>query len=213
LGERIDRLAEEEAVEAALAIILLAPAPPLLFMGEERASKEPFPFFCDFGPELAQSVTEGRREEFASFPAFQDPGAREEIPDPSDLRTFEGAKLDWGAFEGPASRRHALVRRLLEVRRREIVSRLKAHFSLRAVSVAHGEKAFSVFWECGRGEVLRLTANLSHSECPFSLTGAGGRVLFELPEGATQRTRGGDLPGWSVIWRVEEQSAEGRNEG
>jgi (1->4)-alpha-D-glucan 1-alpha-D-glucosylmutase len=38
---------------------------PLLFMGEEFAATTPFLFFCDFGGELRDAVTEGRRREFA----------------------------------------------------------------------------------------------------------------------------------------------------
>ena len=47
LGGRIDRLADAQAVRAATAVILLAPCVPLLFMGEEWAAEQPFPFFCD----------------------------------------------------------------------------------------------------------------------------------------------------------------------
>src|SRR5690606_14138336 len=72
IGERIDALASAEAVDAATAILLLAPAPPLLFMGEEWGAKEPFYFFCDFEPELGRLVREGRRNEFARFPQFSD---------------------------------------------------------------------------------------------------------------------------------------------
>ena len=53
-GERIDRLASPEALRAVTAVLLLAPSPPLLFMGEEFAAPEPFLFFCDFGDDLAQ---------------------------------------------------------------------------------------------------------------------------------------------------------------
>ena len=45
--------------------MLLAPMPPLLFMGEEWGAPQPFPFFCDFEGDLAEAVREGRREEFA----------------------------------------------------------------------------------------------------------------------------------------------------
>ena len=43
----------------------------------------PFAFFCDFDPDLAAAVREGRRREFAHFPDFQDENARERIPDPT----------------------------------------------------------------------------------------------------------------------------------
>ena len=65
LGERLTALAPARALEAALAITLLAPMPPLLFMGEEWGAREPFPFFCDFQGELAEAVRQGRRKEFA----------------------------------------------------------------------------------------------------------------------------------------------------
>ena len=61
-----------EAVRAIAAVYLLLPQIPMLFMGEEWAASQPFPFFCDFGGELADAVREGRREEFAKFPEFQD---------------------------------------------------------------------------------------------------------------------------------------------
>jgi 1,4-alpha-glucan branching enzyme len=60
----------------------------MLFMGEEWAARQPFPFFCHFGPELAEAVRTGRRAEFARFPEFQDPQQRERIPDPTARETF-----------------------------------------------------------------------------------------------------------------------------
>src|SRR6185312_3776678 len=53
-GERLSALVgNAAAMRAATAIVLLAPAPPMLFMGEEWEAAQPFPYFCDFGPELA----------------------------------------------------------------------------------------------------------------------------------------------------------------
>ena len=65
LGERLSVLAPPAALEAALAVTLLAPAPPLMFMGDEWGARRPFPFFCDFQGELADAVRNGRRKEFA----------------------------------------------------------------------------------------------------------------------------------------------------
>jgi maltooligosyltrehalose trehalohydrolase len=65
LGERIGVLAERRgrtpALRALIACVLLAPAVPMLFMGEEYAADTPFLYFCDFEGALAQAVTEGRR--------------------------------------------------------------------------------------------------------------------------------------------------------
>ena len=54
-GTRLAARASEAALHAGLAIMLLSPQIPLLFMGEEWASQRPFAFFCDFEPQLAQS--------------------------------------------------------------------------------------------------------------------------------------------------------------
>ena len=94
-GDRLNAIAPPEAVRAVAAVYLLLPQIPMLFMGEEWGAAQPFPFFCDFGPELAAAVRKGRREEFARFPEFQDPAVRETIPDPTAEATFLSAKLAW----------------------------------------------------------------------------------------------------------------------
>ena len=66
-GERLRTLANEDAVRAATALLLLAPSIPLLFMGEEDGSTQPFQFFTDYRGALADAVREGRRREFAAF--------------------------------------------------------------------------------------------------------------------------------------------------
>ena len=90
-----DALAKPEALEAALAITLLAPGPPLLFMGEQWGAREPFPFFCDFKGELAEAVRKGRRKEFRD--AYVQHG--DEVPDPLSEQTVRLATLDWTAAE------------------------------------------------------------------------------------------------------------------
>ena len=96
-GERIGALAPAAALDAAVACLLLAPAPPMLFMGEEFAASAPFLFFCDFGPELAAAVTRGRREEFGALRALSRPGGACAIPDPNDAATVRGARSSTGA--------------------------------------------------------------------------------------------------------------------
>src|SRR5262249_34307849 len=88
LGERLTALADPAALEAAIALLLLCPQIPLLFMGEEVASPSPFLFFTDHNEELAAAVRAGRRREFASFTSFL---ARRGsvLPDPNAIETFE----------------------------------------------------------------------------------------------------------------------------
>ena len=116
LGDRLTAQADEAALAAALAVTLLAPMVPLLFMGEEWGSARPFPFFCDFHGDLAQAVRNGRREEFKSAYAV----LGDDIPDPLAEDTFRSAMLDWEARATPAGqRRLTLVRDLLMTRRRD----------------------------------------------------------------------------------------------
>ncbi|MCF8506905.1 MAG: malto-oligosyltrehalose trehalohydrolase, partial [Caulobacter sp.] len=125
LGERIGHLAEPEALRAATAVLLLAPSPPLLFMGQEWAAAQPFLYFCDFADALADAVREGRRREFATFPAFRDAKARERIPDPNGALTFETCKLNWADRNVEPHRAWlSFHKQLLYLRRTEIVPRL-----------------------------------------------------------------------------------------
>src|SRR5204863_2011347 len=122
-GDRLVAQADPSAVAAALAVTLLAPMPPLLFMGEEWGSARPFPFFCDFQGELAMAVRCGRRREFPqAYAKFGDA-----IPDPLAEETFLAAVLDWEARDRPPGReRLKLLPELPAIRAREIRPRLAA---------------------------------------------------------------------------------------
>ncbi len=163
-GERITALAPEAALRALTAVMLLAPSPPLLFMGQEWGAPEPFLFFCDFAAELAKAVTDGRRREFARFPEFSDPAARERIPDPNDPRTYQASILDWSRLELEAHmawlRLHC---ELLEIRRREITPRLAGMQAGSAQARLLGDRALEAHWTLGDQSRLTLIANLGES--------------------------------------------------
>jgi maltooligosyltrehalose trehalohydrolase len=131
---------------------------PMLFMGEEYAASTPFLFFCDFAPELAVAVREGRRAEFARFAAFADPAGRERIPDPGAPATFEASKLRWDERDGGGHReRLELVRELIRCRRAHIVPRLAGAHASGLAEIVNG--ALRVAWAMGDGSRLRLTVN------------------------------------------------------
>ena len=52
---------------AATALLLLGPWTPLLFQGQEWASRSPFHYFCDHDPSLQEAVKEGRRGFLSQF--------------------------------------------------------------------------------------------------------------------------------------------------
>jgi malto-oligosyltrehalose trehalohydrolase len=206
-GERIHALAPPEAIEAALAVLLLAPAVPMLFMGEEWGSTRPFPFFCDFTGELADAVREGRRREFASFPEFQDPAARERIPDPLAEETFTSAKLDWEACtRAPHRERLALCRDLLDLRRREIVPRLSGSAGGGRHERLDGS-ALRVIWQLGDGSELVLLANLAPEPAAApsgAPSRASGRLLHASGKGIHDAFAQGQLSPWSALWFIAE---------
>jgi malto-oligosyltrehalose trehalohydrolase len=197
-GERLTLLAVPAALRAATAVLLLAPQPPLLFMGQEWGSRAPFAFFCDFGAPLAAAVTAGRRREFAKFPAFQDPVARARIPDPNDPATFSAAVLDWRELERTGHRDWlSLHRDLLALRQREIVPRLgkrgdsKGHYRM---MTGH---ALEAYWTYGDGSRITLLANLGDEPMPGADRPAG-ELLY-----ATAALDGGVVPPWGVYWFLE----------
>ena len=171
-GERLTALVTPAALEAAIALLMLCPQIPLLFMGEERASRTPFLFFTDHGAELAAAVRKGRRGEFARFPAFADPASRERIPDPNAPETFAASVPQADPLLGPA--REALYRHLIDLRATAIVPRLDGTRALAAEVVA--PKAVVARWRLGDGAVLTLASNLAADMVPIALP--AGRLLF-----------------------------------
>jgi malto-oligosyltrehalose trehalohydrolase len=162
LGERLTVLVPAPALDAALTIMLLAPMPPLLFMGEEWGAREPFPFFCDFSGELADAVRQGRRKEFAE--AHADPSR--EIPDPLLEQTVRLATLDWTAITQPEHReRLDLVRRLLVVRNEFVVPRMP-EFQVGPAHVQFDSGILIARWTFRSGMSLSILANLGDRTKP-----------------------------------------------
>ena len=86
-GDRLTSILCFEAQKVSTASVLLSPNIPLLFMGEEYGETAPFLYFIDHGdPSLKEAVKQGRRREFSDF-------EWSEIPDPSDVATFNRSKL------------------------------------------------------------------------------------------------------------------------
>lgn len=209
-GERMALLAPPEAVRAGMALLLLAPSPPLLFMGEEWGSRQPFLFFCDLGEDLQSAVRDGRRREFASFPEFADPEARARIPDPTAADTFHRSKLDWAEARQPA---HAgmldFTRRLLAIRRQEIVPRLPGTKGGCADILFARDSGLGVRWKLGDGTRLTLVANVGAGDLAGADVGRpAGRLLFAT-DAADDGLIAGVLPPWSVAFYLDESVTEG----
>jgi maltooligosyltrehalose trehalohydrolase len=199
-GERLSALVTSDAARlAAAALLLLAPAPPMLFMGEEWGALEPFPYFCDMSADLNEKIRQGRRQEFARFGKF---AADLELPDPAANATFAAAKLNWSLQSAP---RHAYwlgqYRRLLAIRRRDIVPLVPL---IRAGSCSRvaNEGAFAVEWSLADGSMLHLLANLTAAPAALPAR-AAGRVIFATHAEIAGAAAHQELAPWSVTWLLE----------
>jgi maltooligosyltrehalose trehalohydrolase len=188
-GERLNALAPPEVIRALASVYLIAPQTPMLFMGEEWAAEQPFPYFCDFQGRLADVIRKGRLKEFSRFPEFADPVRAAMIPDPLAKSTFLSAKLDWDRIDSD----HLSFYRAALAARREHVRLLLPYIERGGEAVLQGEQALRVAWRAGTRRLI-LDANLS-----------GTRV--EFPSAAAPFWRYGDTDGefgpWSVRWSVE----------
>jgi maltooligosyltrehalose trehalohydrolase len=193
-GDRLVAVVPEPALVAALTVTLLAPMPPLLFMGEEWGASEPFAFFCDFAGELADAVRRGRKAEFAA--AFKGV-ALIELPDPISEQTFRSAALDWAARERTRHRdRLDLVRGLLAARRQHVIPRLARAIRFDRQAAWNGS-VMAAQWVLGDGARLQLVANLTGSAAPRPAGTNAGISIWGGPPPSR-------LPPWSAYWAMSE---------
>ncbi|MEA3192329.1 MAG: maltooligosyltrehalose trehalohydrolase [Betaproteobacteria bacterium] len=173
MGERLLSLANEKQLKALSAIQLLAPSPPLLFMGEEWGCRQPFLFFCDFDGELGEAVRKGRREEFSRFAAF-----KERIPDPLAETTFRRSVLRWKDRDAGWLTHY---RDLLALRKKEIIPLECGPGRYRML----GERAFEVTWDR-----LTLIANC----------GDDAVSINDVPSSEPLWSNGAPGGAWTVNW-------------
>jgi maltooligosyltrehalose trehalohydrolase len=202
-GERIVTLADPRAVRAATEILLLAPAPPMLFMGEEYGTQNPFLFFCDFEKDLAAAVTAERRNEFARFARFNDPASRKGIPDPNAESTFEASQLDWDVIEQPAHQGWLnLYRRLIKLRHEYVVPRLLSPCDIDATYLICEGRGLNVQWMFGDASRLDLLANLGPAPLTI-LEAVNYPIIYSSEQVCGDELRRGTLPPWSVVWFLQ----------
>jgi malto-oligosyltrehalose synthase/malto-oligosyltrehalose trehalohydrolase len=174
-GDRLtDHLDTDQLVCAAM-LTLLSPYTPMLFQGEEWATRRPFPFFTSHPePELGRAVAEGRLQEFQRM--GWDPA---EVPNPQHPATRASAVLDWAEA---ASGDHAVVldayRRLVGLRRQHVEL---TDPDLRTVHCAVDEQARTFRLDRGRLSVL---VNLGDDPARLDLGSEAAELLFSTPRSA-----------------------------
>jgi maltooligosyltrehalose trehalohydrolase len=202
-GERVSAIASSpEALRAANSVLLLAPSPPMLFMGEEWQAPQPFPYFCDFEPGLAEKVREGRKREFARFEKFASPETVAALPDPTSPETYRVAHLDWSVLQ---QRKHADIldqtQRLLAIRRKDIMPLIPRITGGTCIKL-EASGAFAVDWGLDDGSILHLLANLTERVVPI-VGRVAGRLIFATHPNIRGATKRNQLAPWSVTWLLE----------
>lgn len=187
-GNRLHALTSPGRYRVLMAVNLLAPQTPMLFMGQEYGASTPFLFFVDFaGHELGPKVREGRKEFLSQFPSYASDEAKESMFDPNDPMTFERSRLDRAErrARGPLYR---LCRDLLRLRREDLVFSAQSRDKLDGAVLGPQAFVLRYFEDTGydRLVVINLGADLHFVPAPEPL-------LAPRPEGY-----------WALLWSSDD---------
>jgi malto-oligosyltrehalose trehalohydrolase len=160
IGERLHQSLDADRHAALVAMLVMSPQIPLFFQGDDHLSLRPFRFFADYEGTLRADVWKNRETEAVNFGGFPDGVGREDIPDPSDVATFEGCKQDWNEAELRDRKDwRVLLKRLFQARRDHVVP-LLGPLMRGGRALACPEGCVFVDWQAPDGH-LKLRANLS----------------------------------------------------
>ena len=186
-GARAHMLTSPGRYKAMTALLLLAPATPMLFQGEEFASSKPFYYFADHNPELAKTVQTGRSEFLSQFRSLASSEARQILPDPGNPTTFQRSKLDFAERERNAPYYH-LHKDLIRLRREDAVFRQQGRGGLDGAVLSEEAFVLRYFGDDGddRLLILNLGRDLHLDPAP--------EPLLAPPEGRR----------WHLLWSSED---------
>lgn len=179
-------------VRALTALLLLMPATPMLFQGQEFASSAPFLYFAHHEPELAAAVKRGRAEFLTQFPSARGFEQVAELADPADPRTFLVCKLDFGE-RATHAQAYALHRDLLRLRRDTPAFRAQRHGGVDGSVVT--DRVFALRYLTGRTDDRLLLVNLGGDHTRASIADP----LFAPPRGCD----------WEVEWSSDDPRYDG----
>ncbi|MBA3503116.1 MAG: malto-oligosyltrehalose trehalohydrolase [Myxococcota bacterium] len=93
-GERLAEIATTGQLRAMTAVLLLGPALPMLFQGQETGSRRPWLFFVDHAEDLHAPIRNGRAQFLKQFTRLASPEAQAALPDPCVEATFARCVLE-----------------------------------------------------------------------------------------------------------------------
>lgn len=186
-GRRLHQLTGPSEYRAINALLLLGPATPMLFQGQEFQSSAPFLYFADHNPELAELVKKGRKEFLHQFSSIASPEAETCLHDPSKEESFAMCKLDWREWERNGSAVE-FCRDLIQLRRTDPVFSNPERGGVDGAVL--GPEAFCLRFKGRNGDDRLMLVNLG-VDLPLS----------PLPEPLMAPPVGG---AWRVIWSSED---------
>lgn len=208
LGERLRELCADrlDALQAAVALQLLTPHIPLIFMGEERGSYSPFLYFTDFSDAgLLEAIREGRRREFQRFSGFSDL-MKNELPDPNDEQTWARSN----PYTEPVQEHvYQYYAELLAIRR-QFISPYLNDARVSHADIA-GDGAVIVRWRLDNGALLSIYCNLSQTDCSLKpdTVGVNEHCIFASRPGGDSTLHAGRLRSDTTIVMLTAASDSG----
>jgi maltooligosyltrehalose trehalohydrolase len=118
-GLRLHARTSPGRYRAITALLLLLPATPMLFQGQEFGASSPFLFFADHEGDLADAVYKGRGNFLSQFPSLASSESQARLAVPHDPATFERCKLRWDECDRHQTHRR-LHQDLLALRRSDV---------------------------------------------------------------------------------------------
>ena len=196
LGQRLQELTTAERFRAATALLLLHPATPYLFMGQEWGTRARFHFFTDFPEGLGRRVERGRLRGFHEVNVEH---SEERAPGPQDRQALERSRLDWLEQDRDEHRAHLDFTRELLALRRE----LRPHMvgSTAGCRARHEGLLFvcEIPAADGKGGFV-LAANLGESALPWPKEVEGATLLCRSDgEGAAEASLAAAT---TALWRT-----------
>ena len=185
-GERPRLLTSPGRYRAMTALLLLAPATPMLFQGQEFGASTPFRFFAGHEGKLRELVKEGRIQLLSQFASLAQPEMRPWHLDPGDPAVFESCRLNFDERRTHAPI-YAMHKDLLRLRREDPVFRAQRPGGVDGAVLA--AEAFVLRFFGNRDDRL-LVVNLGRD---LQLDGAA-EPLLAPPEGKL----------WETFWSSED---------
>ena len=174
---------DDRDYECLLALVLLGPSTPMMFMGDEWRSDRPFYFFCEFEMIAGDDVRRGRE---AEFPALID-----SVPPPMSEAAHKKSVLAWSSHCDITPDEYCdYVTELIHIRRKWIVPFIRKKIAGHHVEILGNGSCVRFAWVARDG--AKLVICLGGHVASDAEEGAGESIIYQYPSDAAH-SEGGKL--------------------